>query len=143
MTVPEPSARTYLSLHETNEIFPDHDFTSTWDNSEAFGIPADANAWSLEAVPVPLIDPRQLLDDPDDIEGVKKIESIRRSLRSKDRLIPPVYVLRYEEREHPYCLIEGKHRYNAAHREKSAEITAWVGHQECCRCSRSANDKSE
>jgi hypothetical protein len=130
-------SKSLLSLHATNEVFPDHDFWSTCDNSEAFGIPSDAHAWGLEAVPVAQIDPFQLIDDPDDAEGLAKIASIRRSMRDGDRLIPPVYVLHYPEREYPFFLVEGKHRYNAAHQEERLALVAWVGHSQCCGSSRS------
>jgi hypothetical protein len=131
--VVERHPKAFLSLRETNELIPDHDFPSTWDNSEGFGIPVDAPLGPWKECRFVRSIPDSLMDDPDDLEALQKIESIRLSMRAKDRTIPPVYVLHYANQDHPFFLIEGKHRFNAAHLEGSEEIIAWVRHADCCR----------
>jgi hypothetical protein len=123
----------WLSADECNEMLPDHDYGSTIGNLETqYGISTQLKCWQLEEVPTPQIDPVQLIDDPDDHEGHAKAESIRQSFRT-GALVPPVIIIHWpSDDEHPYVLIEGRHRYNAAHRERIGAVTAWVAHIGCC-----------
>ncbi|MBT8224908.1 MAG: ParB N-terminal domain-containing protein [Dactylosporangium sp.] len=85
-----------------------------------------------EFVPVAEIGRSQLFDDPEDVEGDEKIESIRSTIRSGTGLPAIVVVHVSERRRGPYHLLEGRHRYNAAYRELARSIYAWVAHIECC-----------
>lgn len=121
----------WFSLLETNNLIPDHDIDSTISNSEGYGIGEGDRRWTLEGVSVVAIDPMQLIDDPADHDGRAKAESIRATFRAGG-FVPPVYVLHRPGADYPYFLIEGRHRYNAAHLETITHITAWVGHVDCC-----------
>jgi hypothetical protein len=73
-----------------------------------------------------------LIDDPDDHEGHTKAESIRQSFRA-GMFIPPVIIIHRPSPDgYAYFLIEGRHRYNAAHRGSTDTIKAWVAHVGCC-----------
>lgn len=120
-----------VSLRRTQELVPDHDYPSTADNMHHLGVDEDDACWSLEAVPVKQIDPFQLHDDPDDIDGLKKIASIIETLQRGEGL-PPVFVVHRPAAEHPYYLVEGKHRFNALHRDSRLEAVTWVAHDGCC-----------
>lgn len=118
----------FISLSDTQKVVEDDHYDSTVGNFEDWtGLDEYATVWDIEAVPVGLIDKGQLIDDPDDHWGHEKAESIRRSMRD-GTFIPPVFVLHMPNKEWPYWLLEGRHRYNAAHREGVAVIPAWVAH---------------
>jgi hypothetical protein len=122
----------WLSADECNEMMPDHDYGSTIDNLETvYSISTQLRCWQLEGVPTSQIDPGQLIDDPDDNEGHTKAESIRQSFRA-GAFIPPVIIIHRPSHDNPYFLIEGRHRYNAAHHEPISRIKAWVAHIGCC-----------
>lgn len=125
--------RAWRSLSTLNAEAPDHDHGSTVDNlHELYGASEHLACWRKEEVEVGRVDPFQLFDDPDDIEGNSKIESIRATLRS-GQSVPAVIIIHHAGNEkYPYWLIEGKHRYNAAHREKLPRINGWVAHISCC-----------
>jgi sugar phosphate isomerase/epimerase len=88
--------------------------------------------WRREEIPVGLINPFQLLDDPNDHEGEAKVESIRQACRLGVRLPHVVVLHEPADQEHPCFLIEGRHRYNARHRERLMTIRAFVAHVGCC-----------
>jgi hypothetical protein len=83
-----------------------------------------------------------LIDDPDDIDGIAKVESSRGLLRSGSA--PPAILLAHapdgpvfatgssERYIGTYHLLEGRHRYNAAYQERQRTILAWVAHVGCC-----------
>lgn len=121
----------FLSLNETQELVPDHDYVSTADNLSAYGRESDEPCFQLESVAVDAIEPGQLIDDPDDDAGWAKVASIRGSIQAGVHL-PPVYLRHVAGGEHPYYLFEGRHRYNAAHAEGVAALVAWVAHIDCC-----------
>jgi hypothetical protein len=123
----------WLSAEECNDLVPDHDFGTTIDNLEVqYSVSTALACWKLEAVPTLQIDPFQLIDDPADVEGHAKAESIRASLRAST-YVPPVIIIHEPSRhDHPYILIEGCHRYNAAYRERVDTLAAWVAHIGCC-----------
>lgn len=123
-----------VSLAMTYHICPDNDYVSTVSNvEELFGVDDDDRCWEFKAVPMAMVSPFQLADDPDDIEGEAKIEGIRASIRDGVHLAPVFLVHEPEPgTTHPYYLIEGMHRFTARYREESKEILAWVGHFNCC-----------
>lgn len=120
-----------LSLDDTQRIIPDHDYPSTADNLHWYGCDSHDPCFTLQSVAPADIDPGQLIDDPDDHDGWRKVESIRETLRTGGQ-IPPVYLRHTRGEAHPYYLFEGRHRYNAAHAEAISSLTAWVAHIECC-----------
>ena len=123
----------WRSLNELNDETPDHDHWSTEDNMrDPHAASSDLRCWREEWIHVGEVDPFQLFDDPDDSEGDAKIESIRVTLRSGGSLPAVVTIHHPHQGEHPYYLIEGKHRYNAAFRESAETIFAWVAHLDCC-----------
>ncbi|WP_169743079.1 ParB N-terminal domain-containing protein [Knoellia subterranea] len=104
-------------------------YDSTVENFEASGASEFDAVWSLENVPVASVDPLQLIDDPTDETARTKVRSIQQAIR-QDTFLPPVYVL-HVRRAFPYFLIEGRHRYSAAHEEQIPLLLAWVAHVEC------------
>ena len=126
------TARRWTTLEELNAAAPDHDHGSTVDNLDnLYGVSSELACWHEERVPVDQIDEGQLADDPDDTKSEGKITSIRFSLRNGHPL-PPVVLVHHEDAQPPYVLIEGRHRYNAAHRENTPSMAAWVAHIGCC-----------
>lgn len=123
----------WLSADECNALTPDHDYGTTIDNLEIqYGVSTDLACWHLESIPTAQIDPSQLIADADDTEGHAKVESIQISLRD-GTFVPPVIIIHESPLSaHPYVLIEGRHRYNAAHRESFSTVSAWVAHLGCC-----------
>jgi hypothetical protein len=123
----------WLSLSVLNEEVPDHHHGSTVDNlDEIYDVSEDLECWHEEDVKVDQIDPCQLIDDPDDGEGHTKVESIRTTLRVEGWLPAVILIHHPDEKDFPYTLIEGRHRYNATHREGRSHIFAWVAHVACC-----------
>lgn len=126
------AANRWIALEELNAATPDHDHGSTVDNLEhLYRVSSQLACWHEEHVPVGQIDEGQLTDDPDDIEAETKIANIQSSLRNGHSL-PPVVLVHHVDAPRPYVLIEGRHRYNAAHRAKATSMTAWVAHVHCC-----------
>ena len=120
----EPERRMFVSLAFAQQVSPDNHFESTVDNLRAmWGAGEDDAIWTLQAVPVGLIHPFQLIDDPDDDEANAKVEGLRETMQSGG-YIPPVYVIHVPQALYQYTLIEGRHRYNAAHRERAEIIAA-------------------
>lgn len=120
-------------LSELNAEAPDYHHPWTVDNLDVmYGASEHLVCWRKEHVQVELIDPFQLLDDPDDLAGESKVESIRGTLRAGKPLPAVIIVHHPEEEKYPYRVIEGRHRYNAVHREKLPRIFAWVAHLSCC-----------
>ena len=73
----------WLSAAECNQLSPDADYGSTIDNLEAlYATSIELKCWKPESVSMGRIDPGQLLDDPDDVDGDAKVESIRESVRT-------------------------------------------------------------
>lgn len=136
------SPRRLFSLDETDRLISDHDYPSTVDNLATYGVSATAQCFSLLALPVSEIDTFQLIDDPDDADGWRKVESVRSAIR-EGRQLPPVYVLHAPGNKYPYYLFEGRHRYNAAHAEEALELLAWVGHVDCCERSQAPTQPDE
>lgn len=122
----------WWTLHELNSDRPDHDHPTTVDNLGAiYDTDQHARCWRQEHVAVPAINPIQLADDPDDRVGEAKIASLQTAVeRGVD--LPAVVVVHHSDLEHPYALMEGMHRYNAAHRVGVPTIFAWVAHLGCC-----------
>lgn len=122
----------WWSLRELNTERPDHDHPSTVDNlHHLYDTDEYARCWRKEHVEVSAIDPMQLADDPDDDVGEAKISAIQQAFETGADL-PAVIVVHQPELEHPYVLIEGKHRFNALYRARAAVIFAWVAHLNCC-----------
>lgn len=121
----------WRSIWELNSSVPDYDYPSTVDNLRFFGATQHLRCWRVQDVPVLEIDEYQLNDDPEARESIEKIASIRQSIRSGLPLPPVVTLHRLGERW-PYNLIEGRHRFNAAHEERVPTIRAYVAHLGCC-----------
>ena len=124
------------SLQELNDEAPDNDHLTTVCSLEAmFRVSADLRCWEKMSIPVREIeDPGQLVDpeDPENSEDDAQIEDIRAALREGRRLAAVIIVHDPKDLVHQYWLMEGMHRYNAAHREDTAMIYAWVAHIDCC-----------
>lgn len=133
----------WWSLKALNAEVPDHHHDSTVDNLDGiFDASDELRCFRKEHVPVAEIEKWQLHDDPDDAEGIAKIENLRRAIQAGIRL--PAIVLvhvpggpRFEQYRDPryagaYHLLEGRHRYNAAYQEQMPTIFAWVAHIGCC-----------
>ncbi|CAM3325358.1 ParB-like nuclease family protein [Williamsia muralis] len=121
-----------VSLAMTYRICQDKDYDSTLSNVEdGYGVSEDAECWEMKAILTSKINPSQLADDSGDARGEAKIEAIRSSIRDGVHL-SPVFVIHEPDSDYPYRLIEGRHRYNARHREASKEVLAWVAHFDCC-----------
>ena len=132
--MPEPGTQ-FFSLATTQQLVPDvEDYDSTVQNFEDITGACEGDpVWSLAKIAVAEIDPYQLIDDPDDDCGLAKVGEIRAVMRSGG-FLPPVYAIHQPDHEYPYNLIEGRHRYNAAHAEQAELLLAWVGHVPCtCR----------
>jgi hypothetical protein len=133
----------WWSLDALNAEVPDHHHDSTVENLVGiFDASDELRCFHKEDVPVVEIQKWQLNDDPDDVEGIAKIEDIRRAVRAGVRLPAIVLVHRPDgpQFEHhgpsqyagSYHLLEGRHRYNAAYQEQTPKIFAWVAHIGCC-----------
>jgi hypothetical protein len=133
----------WRSLSELNAEAPDHHHDSTVENLEGlFGASEALRCFHKEYVAVFDINEALLHDDPDDVEGVAKIESIRLTIRVGVPL--PAIVLVHTPTGQSarasspvkgkgfYHLLEGLHRYNAARRERAPQVYAWVAHVGCC-----------
>jgi hypothetical protein len=133
----------WWSLADLNIEAPDHHHDTTVDNlGSIFNASENLRCFHKEHVLVAEIQKSQLHDDPVDVEGDTKIEDIRRTFRSGTPL-PAVVVVHMPEGRSPfpsqkergigfYLLLEGRHRYNAIHREEAPQIYAWVAHVGCC-----------
>jgi hypothetical protein len=132
----------WWTLDALNTEVPDQHHDSTVENlATIFGASDQLPCFHKEHIQVTRIQQWQLIDDPDAVESIAKIEGIRRTLRA-GRLLPAVVVVhtpdgpRFKDgrpgRIGEYHLLEGFHRYNAAHRERVPTIFAWVAHVGCC-----------
>lgn len=130
---PAAHAPRMFTLEHANALEPDpKDYATTVENAASIlNISEDLPCWLRQEIPVAQIDPYQLLDDPDDHDGEAHVEKIRAAMQAGITL-PAVIVAHNPESQHPYYLFEGRHRYNAAHREERATIPAWVAHVDCC-----------
>jgi len=132
----------WWSLSELNAEAPDHHHDSTVENLAGLAYASDElRCFHKQHVAVPEISEALLHDDPDDVEGDAKIESIRLTIRAGAPL--PAVVLVHTPTGQSlwvptargkgfYQLLEGLHRYNAARRERAPHIYAWVAHVGCC-----------
>ena len=137
----DPQSGNWISLRTANLLVPDKDYDSAAENLQAiYGRSEDDPVWSLEKVAVVTIDPGQLIDDPTDEEALQKVDSIRSSIEN-GQSIPPVFLMHHERKRFPYVLIEGRHRYNAAHQHGEQAIAAQVAHV-ACTCSQPTSDGS-
>lgn len=123
----------WLSAHECNDYVPDHaHFGSTIDNlAHNYSVSGDLQCWPLGRIDPVQVDPYQLIDDPDDHEGHAKVAAIRTAVASGARMPPVIVVHQPRDAEHPYDLMEGRHRYNAALVDR-LPMVAWVAHIGCC-----------
>ncbi|MFC9949064.1 ParB N-terminal domain-containing protein [Streptomyces prasinus] len=88
--------------------------------------------WSAEIVPVADIDRYQIIDDPDDQLGWQKTALLQAALRENVTLPPIVLAHSTPDDRGRYGLLDGRHRFNAAHLESVPLIRAWVAHIGCC-----------
>lgn len=126
------SQETWLTAQECDDMVPDSDFGSTIGTLDAqYRVSTELRCWKLEAIATAAIDPLQLIDDSDDNDGHEKAERLRFEFRAR-RFVGPVTIVHSAANGYPYGLIEGRHRYNAAHREGLPTMKAWVAHIGCC-----------
>lgn len=133
----------WWSLTDLNAEAPDHHHDSTVENlASIFDASDHLRCFHKQYVVVAEIQRSQLHDDPADFLGDTKIEEIRQTIRSGIHL-PAVVLVHTPEGRSPfpwlkergigfYLLLEGRHRYNATHREGAHSIFAWVAHVGCC-----------
>ncbi|WP_045747272.1 hypothetical protein [Actinoplanes rectilineatus] len=132
----------WWTLDALNTEVPDHHHDSTVENLVTiFGASDHLACLRKEDVPVDQIQKWQLLDDPDAVESIAKVEDIRRTLRS-GRALPAIVLVHTPDgprfgdglprRIGAYHLLEGMHRYNATYLEQAPTIFAWVAHVGCC-----------
>ncbi|MGW5434805.1 hypothetical protein ACWET9_48270 [Streptomyces sp. NPDC004059] len=88
--------------------------------------------WRTEVVAVAEIDRYQLIDDPDDQRGWQKTTLLRSALRQNTPLPSIVLAHSTPDDRGCYALLDGRHRFNAAHLESVPLIRAWVAHIGCC-----------
>jgi hypothetical protein len=120
------------SLAELNELEPDDNhYDSTLDNLWDHRCDEHVPAGRPERAPVAQINPSQLEGEPIAVETLRYIESIQSAIR-EGMALPHVVVLHDARAEHPYALIEGRHRYNAHFREGAPTIRAFVAHVNRC-----------
>jgi hypothetical protein len=117
---------------------PDHHHDSTAENLGSICYASEGlQRFRKERVPVAEIDACLLFDDPDDVDGDLKIELIRSTIHS-DIPLPAVVIVHHCPLKRPgrppgpYHVLEGKHRYNAAYRERTPQLYAWVAPIGCC-----------
>ncbi len=115
----------WWTAEEIFELMPDGtDPASTPDVIESLGIAVADPVWRLEHLHVLRdIDDFQLHDDPDDVDGLTKIDRYADDLR-KGSQPPPMMGVRYGDEV--VRLADGKHRYNAYVRAGVAHAPVWV-----------------
>jgi hypothetical protein len=117
-----------------NAEAPDHRHDSTVDNLGAiYGVSEKLACWRKERVAFTAINEYMLhAHDPEEVEAEAKIESIRETIREGRALPAVVLIHKPDEAPRSYHVLEGLHRYNAAHREQVDRLHAWVAHIGCC-----------
>lgn len=124
----------FSTLAQLNAEAPDHHHDSTVDNlAHIYDTSEFLACWRKEQAPFDAINDFMVrAHDPDDASAEAKIEGIRTTIRSGRAL--PAVVLIHEPHKTPcdYHVLEGLHRYNAAHRERVQRLYAWVAHIGCC-----------
>ncbi|MEU8929882.1 ParB/RepB/Spo0J family partition protein [Streptomyces sp. NPDC048409] len=88
--------------------------------------------WRTELAPVAAIDSYQIIDDPDDGAGWRKVGALQEALRRNSVLPPIVLAHTATSARGGYGLLDGRHRFNAALLEGRSFIRAWVAHVGCC-----------
>jgi hypothetical protein len=102
--------------------------------AELDGIDEDLECWCLELVSPVRIVRSQLIDDPDDTDGWRKVADLRAALQ-RDEPLPPLILCHQVagDSRHTLVLYDGRHRFNAATLEGRDHVSAWVAHPSCCR----------
>lgn len=122
--------RTLRDLHAES---PCKDYGEVLDILEADYLATESLAcWNIESVVVAEIDRYQIIDDPDDQLGWQKTNLLRSALRRNTTLPPIVLVHSMTDDRGCYGLLDGRHRFNAAHLESVPLIRSWVAHIACC-----------
>ncbi|MFE4651545.1 ParB/RepB/Spo0J family partition protein [Streptomyces sp. NPDC056707] len=124
---------TWATLADLNKTEPCKDYGAVLDTLEAdYNSTENLPCWQTEAVPVDEVDRYQIIDDPDDEDGRQKVELLREALR-RSAPLPPIVVVHGPTSERgTYDLLDGRHRFNAAHEERLSSLSAWVAHIGCC-----------
>jgi hypothetical protein len=123
----------WRTLRELNSENPCKDYGQALEVFEAnYGATEDLACWRTESVVIDEVDRYQLIDDPDDENGREKVNDLRHALCNK-RQLPPLVLVHYSRDERgSYALMDGRHRFNAAHEEGVNRLAAWVAHIGCC-----------
>ncbi|MGA5876597.1 ParB/RepB/Spo0J family partition protein [Streptomyces cellulosae] len=124
---------TWVSLADLHRSRPCKDYDAVLDNFAAlYGSTEDLPCWKTEVVAVREIDRVQIMDDLDDHDGTQRVTSLRLALRINASLPPVVLVHGLTPDRGNYFLLDGCHRFNAAHQEGQRDLPAWVAHIDCC-----------
>lgn len=123
-----------MTLSELHEKWPCKDFGTVVDVLAAnYRSTEDLACWDRATVATRHIDRSQLIDDPDADDSWRKINSLRLEIRRQKSLPPLVLVHTLQAGGDDYLfLIDGFHRFNAAHLEEASQLSAWVAHIGCC-----------
>ncbi|MFF8927482.1 ParB/RepB/Spo0J family partition protein [Streptomyces longwoodensis] len=89
----------------------------------------ELRCWKAEAVPV---DRFQIMDDLGDHDDTERVKRLRSALRRNELVPPLVLVHGLTPDRGNYSLLDGCHRFNAAHQEGTERLPAWVAHIDCC-----------
>lgn len=121
---------TLAGLHRSE---PCKDYDAVLDNlAVLYSSTAQLRCWKSEVVPVGQIDRVQIMDDLDDHDETQRVKGLRSALRHNDPVPPLVLVHGLTPDRGNYFLLDGCHRFNAAHQEGTERLRAWVAHIDCC-----------
>ncbi|WP_107116141.1 ParB N-terminal domain-containing protein [Streptomyces albidoflavus] len=123
----------WSTLRALQAVSPCKDYDEVLDILEADYLIAESfPCWRSEVVPVVEIDRYQIIDDPDDLFGWRKVGLLRTAFQEK-KLLPPLVLVHSEASDRGrYALLDGRHRFNAARLKQVHLIPAWVAHIGCC-----------
>ncbi|MEV4965639.1 hypothetical protein AB0886_13280 [Streptomyces sp. NPDC024062] len=126
--------RLWETLCDLHAESPCKDYGEVLDILEGdYSTTEDIACWRTGFVAVEQIDRYQLIDDSDDVSGWRKVTLMRIALRQKATFPPLVLAHSTTSGDRGrYGLLDGRHRFNAAHLEKLPLIRAWVAHIGCC-----------
>ncbi|MFG2634359.1 ParB N-terminal domain-containing protein [Streptomyces sp. NPDC048362] len=123
----------WRTLHDLNTEEQCKDYDQALDVLEnVYNASEDLACWRTELAPVADIDSYQIIDDPGDDAGWRKAGALQEALRRNSVLPPIVLAHTAPSARGSYGLLDGRHRFNAAHLEGQPFIRAWVAHIGCC-----------
>lgn len=122
-----------VPLADLHRAEPCKDYDAVLDNlAVLYSSTEDLACWKTETVAVGEIDRFQIMDDLDGEDRPQRVKSLRLALRSNAPVPPVVLVHGLTPDRGNYFLLDGCHRFNAAHEEGAADLAAWVAHIGCC-----------